>query len=130
MIAPVRIQLSRTSGFRLQAASYALNGLPARHCARPGWMGNPFNWQVFVGVGASPAAAKRLAVGMYQNLIERRKIPTGWEQTVDRYYRGELAPSMGEISTELQGKNGACWCGAGDRCHVDLQLAWTKAWFK
>jgi hypothetical protein len=130
MTKPVRIQLSRAKGFNLQAASQAANGLPALKCARPGRMGNPFNWQTFILAGASPAAAKRLAVGHYKTMIEKRTIPKAWEAAVDCYYRGEPVPSIGEIARKLEGRNGACWCGAGDRCHVDLQLAWTKAWFR
>ena len=40
MIAPVRMRLSRAKGFNLQAASRAINGLPAVNCARPGKWGN------------------------------------------------------------------------------------------
>jgi hypothetical protein len=42
MTAPVRLRLSRARGFDLQAASRALNGLPALNVARPGPLGNPF----------------------------------------------------------------------------------------
>ena len=42
MSKPTRIQLSRKKGFNLQAASLALNGLPAINCARPSRWGNPF----------------------------------------------------------------------------------------
>ena len=36
------MQLSRHAGFNLQAASRALNGLPAKRVTRPGKWGNPF----------------------------------------------------------------------------------------
>lgn len=39
---PVRLTLSRRKGFRLQAASRAINGLAAVTVARPGRWGNPF----------------------------------------------------------------------------------------
>ena len=39
---PLRMQLSRKRGFDLQAASHALNGLPAKRVTRPGPWGNPF----------------------------------------------------------------------------------------
>lgn len=39
---PVRLQLSRKKGFRLQEASRALNGLEAVNVARPSRWGNPF----------------------------------------------------------------------------------------
>ncbi len=40
---PQRLQLSRRTGFDLQAVSLALNGLPARRVTRPGPWGNPFS---------------------------------------------------------------------------------------
>lgn len=40
---PVRLQLSRSKGFDLQALSRATNGRRAVNCARPGWAGNPFH---------------------------------------------------------------------------------------
>lgn len=67
---------------------------------------------------------------LYEVLIERRSIAPGWEEAVDRYYRGEPFPSIAEIARELKGKNGACWCGAEDFCHVDLQLAWTARFWR
>jgi hypothetical protein len=42
-VRPVRLQLCRRKGFNLQALSYAVNGLDAVNCARPGKWGNPFN---------------------------------------------------------------------------------------
>jgi hypothetical protein len=43
MAKPQRIQVSRKAGFDLQAASRALNGLPAKLVTRPGKWGNPFS---------------------------------------------------------------------------------------
>jgi hypothetical protein len=40
---PIRLQLRRQAGFRLQEISRTLNCLPAIHCARPGPFGNPFH---------------------------------------------------------------------------------------
>ena len=40
MTAPVRLRLSRASGFDLQAASHAVNRLPAVNVARPTKWGN------------------------------------------------------------------------------------------
>lgn len=42
MIQPVRIQLSRQRGFRLQEVSLALNGLPAVKVDRTTQWGNPY----------------------------------------------------------------------------------------
>lgn len=137
MTASVRLQLSRAKGFNLQAASRALNGLPAVVVARPGRLGNPFNWQVLARpatvngrhVQLSPSEARRTAVMLYQMMIEQRSVAPGWEEAVDRYYRGEPVPSIGEIANRLKGANAACWCGAGDHCHADLHLSWTSRWW-
>jgi hypothetical protein len=42
MVLPVRIQLSRAPGFRLQEHSRALNGLPAAKVDRTTRFGNPY----------------------------------------------------------------------------------------
>ena len=39
---PQRMVLSRKRGYSLDAASRALNGLPAKRVTRPGPWGNPF----------------------------------------------------------------------------------------
>jgi hypothetical protein len=53
---PVRLQLSRRNGFRLQDLSRQTNGLPAVSVARPGQWGNPFK-----GVGAAERFACEIA---------------------------------------------------------------------
>ena len=92
---PQRIQLSRKSGFNLQAVSRALNGLPAVNCARPSEFGNPYTVAEYGREGA---------VKQYRYLIE--KYP-------------QLEAS---IKTELRGKNLGCWCKPGELCHADVLL--------
>ena len=73
MPAPVRLQLRRTAGFRLQDASRAANGLPAIRVARPGPWGNPFPWTgrwitwaaVALGYRADPPGRRAAAVAFH-----------------------------------------------------------------
>jgi hypothetical protein len=108
---PVRIVLSRRAGFDLQAASQALNGLPAQSVARPGPWGNPFTIaQVMEEAGLGKDAAQAEAVARF-----------------GRWMLGEFEgpkppPAREKIRTELAGKNLACWCREGSPCHVDMLL--------
>lgn len=109
---PARIVLSRKAGFDLQAVSQALNGLPAQSVARPGRWGNPFTIDaVMAETGFTKDAAQAEAVARHA-----------------RWMAGEIEadrppPPLGEIRSELGGKNLACWCRAGTPCHVDTLLA-------
>lgn len=96
MDSPVRLQLSRRRGFNLQAASHAINGLPAVSVARPGQWGNPFT--LTVGRGAPEA------VELFERSI--RSEPT----------------LLAAARRELFGKNLACWCRPGELCHADVLL--------
>lgn len=97
MASPVRLQLSRAKGFKLQDASLAANGLPAVNVARPSRWGNPYR----VGTPGIPDAA-----------------------TAVRLYRVAAAhPYTAQIvRKELAGKNLACWCATGEPCHADVLL--------
>src|SRR3990167_8314114 len=109
-VAPVRLQLSRRKGFRLQEVSRAINGLEAVICARPGRHGNPFI------IGKLGTAAD--AVSAYRAYVNT-------DACRDR------------IRTSLTNSNLACYCGLCDRhkapgkpldtpcpdcdpCHVDV----------
>lgn len=118
---PQRIQLSRAHGFNLQAASLALNGLPAIVVARPSPWGNPHRvWrdggQWFVssrGCEHHPVGdqAEGIALAVAKHAADCLK----------------SAPFYGSATAllELRGKNLACWCKLGTPCHADtlLQLA-------
>jgi hypothetical protein len=109
---PQRIVLSRRSGFNLQAASVALNGLPAQSVARPGPWGNPFSIDAVISeTGLDRDAAQAEAVARHR-----------------RWLLGEIegdrvAPSRADIREALGNKNLACWCRAGSPCHVETLLA-------
>jgi hypothetical protein len=93
-VKPVRLQLRRSKGFNLQAASLAINGLPAKIVARPTRWGNPFPF----GPGRTQAEAVALAEKFIGDELKRNP---GW-----------LEP--------LRGHNLACWCKLGTPCHADL----------
>jgi hypothetical protein len=96
---PVRIPLSRRKGFRLQAASRAVNGLEAITVARPSRWGNPF----VIGRDGNQAEC----VAQYRRWV---KLPR------QRALRDAARAA-------LVGKNLACWCAAGTPCHADILLA-------
>jgi hypothetical protein len=95
---PVRLQLSRKKGFDLQGYSRRLNGLPAVVVSRPARWSNP--WPIGSKDGG--------------HILTRAEV-------IDRYER-HIAERHGEIRKELAGKNLACWCKEGLRCHADLLL--------
>lgn len=114
MIAPVRVQLRRTKGFRLQEYSRALNGLPAVKVDRTTIFGNPFPVKHF-GLEQSLAlfetwfdlADVDIRNG-YPNDVASRLI-------MKRFMIMENLP-------RLRGHNIACWCDlpepyGRDRCH-------------
>jgi len=111
MVRPQRMHLSRQAGFNLQAASLALNGLPAKRVTRPGPWGNPFTIaDTARRYGLDAAAAQAKAV-----------------ELCGLWLRGELDPALSPgpppardtIRAALHGHNLACWCKAGTPCHAD-----------
>ena len=125
MTKPVRLQLSRRPGTRLQETSLATNGLPAVNVARPSRWGNPHialrTWYhggyptlglpAFEAVTAADADAEgvRIAVALFRNDCE-----TALTAPTYSTFRAELA--------KLSGKNLACWCKPGSPCHADVLL--------
>jgi hypothetical protein len=123
---PVRLQLSRRAGFRLQQHSLAVNGLPTVNVARPGKWGNPHiairTWYhgPIPSLGLPPFEAAtaaeadeegaRIAVALFRH---------DWDQVM-------TAPSYGRARAqldELRGRNIACWCGLdAPWCHGDILL--------
>ena len=93
---PQRIQLSRRHGFRLQQVSRDLNGLLAVKVDRGTEYGNP-----------SP-------VGPY-TLDESLEI-------FEKEYLPDVVNFDPHFLDPLRGKNLACWCPPGQRCHADILL--------
>lgn len=105
---PVRLRLSRKRGFDLQAASRAINGLPAVNVSRPGPWGNPF--RITKEHGAAEAVDDFRA-----------------------YVRSRLTSGVGYPLAALRGKNLACWCplidahGKAVPCHATVLLELANA---
>ncbi|MBI4922589.1 MAG: DUF4326 domain-containing protein [Devosia nanyangense] len=111
---PRRMQLSRHKGFSLQAASQALNGLPARRVTRPGKWGNPFSiTEVSERFGLDAEAAQAKAVAMCADWLRGK---------LDPKLSPGKPPSRDEIRAELGGHNLACWCKPGTPCHADVLI--------
>ena len=118
MSKPQRLQLSRRKGFDLQAASRALNGLPAVKVDRTTRFGNPYvigepvdrkqvrRW----GWNFSPqglcvvCATADEAVARFWHCLH-------WDEAIHDFVREQLG-----------GKNVACWCGFDAVCHGDPLL--------
>jgi hypothetical protein len=112
---PQRLQLSRAAGFNLQAASRALNGLPAKRVTRPGRWGNPFTIEeVARDFRLDPAAAQARAVELCGLWLRGE---------IEPHFSPGPPPGRSEIRAELAGHNLACWCRPGTPCHADVLIA-------
>lgn len=98
-VKPVRIQLSRKRGFRLQDHSRAINGLTAVKVDRSTNYGNPYDKKALGPV------SNDLLVGLFRDHLKHD--PTG-------FWR--------EALPNLKGFNLACWCGPDEACHADVLL--------
>jgi Domain of unknown function (DUF4326) len=110
--APVRIQLKRTKGFRLQTLSKELNGLYAVKVDRSTIYGNRYvigGWptvHIDGEIHEIPDAAT--AVRLHREELE---------------YRIQKSPgAVWELLEPLRGKNLACFCKLGAPCHADTLL--------
>lgn len=108
------MQVSRKRGFDLQAASHALNGLPAKLVTRPGKWGNPF---------AIDDIAKRYKLDRDAAQAKAVAMCGEWlHGTLDPRLSPGPPPSREEIRAELAGHNLACWCRPGTPCHADVLI--------
>ncbi len=117
-IKPIRVQLSRAKGFRLQSHSHALNGLPCARVDRATIFGNPY-------VIGKP--------------VDRRLIVKwGWNFSADGFHV-ECKDAVEAVAhfrhallwdgaihdflrSELGRHNLACWCDLGTPCHADVLM--------
>ena len=120
-VSPVRLRLSRKAGFRLQAHSLAVNGLPAVNVARPGKWGNPFTIRQAIEAGyikrASEPLASQFLVECFEDWLLDRPDHM-WTGPA----RDEARRSILSTLDDLRGKNIACWCAPGAPCHGDVLL--------
>jgi len=134
MTKPIRIQLRRTKGWRLDKTSLALNGLPAVRVARPSIWGNPFcpasdahDFQskiitqppcfCLVDSWWEPAGV----VQMYRQWLTGVEIR---DAETDEVIDSDVLPKPPSLSLlwKLRGKNLACWCPLDRPCHADVLL--------
>lgn len=110
---PVRIQLSRRRGFRLQEASLAINGRQAVKVDRTSRWGNPYK----VGETKYEARTAIECVAMFRAaMLRSQSIPTKNGSGTS------TAVLRAEARSELAGKNIACWCDPKSPCHGDVWL--------
>lgn len=119
MTKPVRLQLLRAAGFRLQDVSRAANGLAAVVCRRPTRWGNPYviggpvdmaqvrkwGWRFRPGSETHHCADAAEAVRRFKHCL------IGDEAIHDT------------VRHALGGKNLACTCDLDAPCHVDPLLS-------
>jgi len=120
---PVRLRLSRAKGFDLQAASRAVNSLPARSVARPHLFGNIFK----VGEHATAADAvtsfrRFLLVWPDTKIVNATRFEDGSMALMDGLGLLVLRNRIRANLWHLKGRNLACYCQEGSPCHADIYL--------
>jgi hypothetical protein len=105
MIHPVRLQLSRCKGFKLQAFSQSVNGLAAVKVDRSTRWGNPF---------AVTTYGQQGTVQAFQAWLDGR--------SCDSALKDRRQAILGNLRV-LAGANLACWCKPDTPCHADILLS-------
>jgi hypothetical protein len=123
MTIPSGIQLRRTRGFRLQAFSRSLNGLPAVKVDRTSPYGNPWRPMRFYGKWVLEERRQGLHFaympGEFATQLEAVEFSLGlFRQMVE----ADPHPLLG-----LRGKNLACWCALDQPCHRNVLLELANA---
>ena len=117
MSAPVRLRLSRATGFDLQALSRAINGLRAVKVDRTTKWGNL--WIV------GPRTCGCRSVGeCAHDSFRRDNAADAVEAYRDwaTYWRKKERGGLYNALDELVGANLACWCNLEQPCHADVLL--------
>jgi hypothetical protein len=117
MTAPVRIQRKREKGFNLQAASRAINGLPAQCVDRSTRWGNPFR----VGHGLTMKYADGDKLQLCDHIKNDAKA-VAWFRGLCEANLARNPAWYGRHFAQLRGKNLACWCALDAPCHADVLL--------
>lgn len=130
MTSPVRLQLSRASGFNLQALSISTNGLTAIKVDRSSPFGNHYRvekdryaivtpWLVTMrGTVVEKFDSNAEAIEIAVRRFEADVTQTG----PHNHRRMEPVPTPVDIIKALRGRNLACWCEPGAPCHADILL--------
>lgn len=108
-MAPVRVQLSRTKGWRMPANTVVVS--------RPSKWGNPFDWQVAQEEwGGSEFEAKAAVAMIYRDWLIMAE-PERFHPDL----RGQRVAILASYC-DIRGKNLGCWCAVGQPCHADVLL--------
>lgn len=99
MTKPVRVQLSRTKGWRMPPNTVKVD--------RSTRWGNPFPIEK-----EHPWKDAAWSVLQFSFWIDRLEVFPG----------KHAPPSLAEIRADLRGKNLACWCKPGATCHADVLM--------
>lgn len=125
---PVRLRLSRASGFNIQKHSRAVNGLPAVVVARPRKWGNPYRVSDPVYYWADGRQRRdrdkvvQLRPKQATGRLMRRRTGMTAAEAVKRFRDGVRSWFSARDFLELRGKNLACWCALDQPCHADVLL--------
>lgn len=114
MSAPVRVQLSRTKGWRKSGNTVVV--------ARPTQWGNPFDWQEALEEWGGSEWEAKAAVSM----IYRDWLTMAEPERFHPDLRGRRVAILANLS-DIRGKNLACWCKPGSPCHADVLLELANA---
>ena len=116
---PIRIQLRRAKGFRLQEFSAAQNGLPAVKVDRSTKFGNPFTQAGCrdAGITGSDTEIAARCVSAFRVWLGRH-----WRENWDGEESGHRRARLLAGISSLRGKNLACWCALDQPCHADALL--------
>ena len=127
---PVRIQIKRTPGYRLQDISRAINGLPATKVDRTTSWGNPFRLgeEYVLATGIDPETGWEQRAVVIVPDAEAAKQLYGIAMMSCEMRRRYNLPSPEEVVRELRGRNLACWCPPDQPCHADVLLEIANDW--
>jgi hypothetical protein len=104
---PQRLTIERRKHYNLQEQSKNLNGLEAVNCSRPSKFGNPFRLTQY---------SLEESLRLFRELIEKNDSGTSFVPLNQRHFNSK------HIQEALRGKNLACWCKEGNKCHCDILL--------
>jgi hypothetical protein len=104
-MAPQRIQLHRTKGWRLPAGAIVV--------ARPTKWGNPFRLDDVAKQhpGTNIEQAAEIMIGEFREMLSTPTLRARYGY-----------PSDEQIRSELRGSDLACWCPQGRACHAEVLL--------
>ena len=115
MSGPIRVQLSRTKGWKMPPNTVKVD--------RTTKWGNPFKGEVGASTGARETLVDEFHTWLTMPTSERDGMligPNGCAAFLHVPYsdRTRITSAL----SELRGKNLACWCPLGQPCHADVLL--------